>query len=104
MGVHRSGWLRLVSEPRRMVDVFIRAAGRPDRSSLNASKAARQTSRSNDSQRVDLDRRYAVPTTGEMSVLGGCGCEAGDQLAAYLSRLDDGINDQLARQPQDVDV
>jgi hypothetical protein len=98
-------WSRLMSEPSSSAGGRLHQNSRPPGQILTKGfQSGRVDLPQQRPQRVDLDRRYAVPTSGEMSVLGGCGCEAGDQLAAYLSRLDDGINDQLARQPQDVDV
>jgi len=45
-----------------------------------------------------------VAPSGEVSVLGRRSCEARDQLAAYVARLDNAVDDQLTGQPQDVDV
>ena len=45
-----------------------------------------------------------MPPAGKVTVLGGCGCEACDQLATYVAWLDDRIDDELTGQSQDVDV
>ena len=40
-----------------------------------------------------LHRRYPVPPSGEVSVLGGCGRKARSQFAAYLMWLHDRVDD-----------
>ena len=45
-----------------------------------------------------------MPSAGEVPILGSCSCKASDQLTAYVARLYDPVDDQLARKPQNVDV
>ena len=52
----------------------------------------------------ESDGRDAVAAPGEVTVLADRGGVAGDQLVAQLVRLDDRVDDELAGQPDDVDV
>jgi hypothetical protein len=51
-----------------------------------------------------LSRRDAVAAPREVAVLAGRGGEPPDQFGLQFGRLDDGVDDQLAGQPGDVDV
>src|SRR2546425_287676 len=51
-----------------------------------------------------LDRRDAVPAAGERAIFAPRGGEPADQVGPQALRLDDVVHDQLAGQPEYVDV
>src|SRR5947207_2930940 len=51
-----------------------------------------------------LDRGHRIVLGGPGALLAGIGPEAARQLAAQVARLDHGVDDELGRQVQDVDL